>query len=190
MCRFCSFKNLHQGTKLCTCWGTRISTWVKFCLLMALSPKEDIMKNLRNYVNYFNRAREEHPSLDGKLITHLKEIIQFCEAHASQNYYDIFGPVAKNLKKILSMPYGTDLGSNSQILRVTFGRYYHCVVPNMGSLATAVANAISSAEDEILSGESSEEIQKNVKDQLMLIFNKIDEKDFSTPNRVEEILSK
>lgn len=46
MCRFCSFINLHQGTKLCSCWGTRISTWVKFCLLMVLSPKEDKMEKL------------------------------------------------------------------------------------------------------------------------------------------------
>ncbi|MGN0895780.1 MAG: hypothetical protein ACI4NC_03325 [Succinivibrio sp.] len=148
------------------------------------------MKNLRNYVYYYNRAHEEHPSLDGKLIAHLKDVIKFCEAHASRSYFDIFGPVAKNLKKILSAPYGTDLGTNSQFLRVNFGGYYHCVVSNMGTLATAVANAISSAEDEILNGESSEEIQKIVKDQLMLIFTKIDEKDFLDHNRVEEILSK
>lgn len=148
------------------------------------------MKNLRNQVNSFNRAHEEHPSLDGELIAHLKDVILFCEAHASQKYYDVFGPVAENLKKILSVPYGTDLGSNSKFLRDTFGGYYHCVVPCMGSLAKAVANAISCAEDEILRGENSEEIQKNVKDQLMLIFNKINERNFLDPNRVEEILSK
>ena len=153
-------------------------------------PKEDIMKNLRNVVNNFNRSHEEYPSLDGELIAHLKGVINFCDHKATKSYYDIFGPVAENLKKILSAPYGTDLGINSQFLRDKFGTYYHCVVPNMGSLATAVANGISAAEDEVLNGETSEEIQKFVKNQLMLIFNKIDEKDFLDPNRVEEILSK
>ena len=148
------------------------------------------MKNLHSFVYNFNRAHEEHPSLDGELIAHLKDVIKFCEAHASRSYFDIFGPVAKNLKKILSAPYGTDLGTNSQFLRDKFGTYYHCVVPNMGSLATAVANGISAAEDEVLNGETSEEIQKFVKNQLMLIFNKIDKKDFLDPNRIEEILSK
>lgn len=148
------------------------------------------MKNLRNVVNNFNRAHEEHPSLDGELIAHIKKVITFCDRKATNSYYDIFGPVAENLKKVLSAPYGTDLGTNSQFLRVTFGGYYHCVVPSMGTLATAVANAISAAEDEVINGETSEEIQKIVKDQLMLIFNKIDEKDFLDHNRVEEILSK
>ena len=148
------------------------------------------MKNLRSYVNNFNRAHEAHPSLDGELIAHLMNVITFCDRKATKSYYDVFGPVAKNLKKILSAPYGTDLGMNSQFLRVQFGTYYHCIVPNMGSLATAVANGISAAEDEVLNGETSEEIQKFVKNQLMLIFNKIDEKDFLDPNRIEEILSK
>lgn len=148
------------------------------------------MKNLRNYVYSYNRAHEEHPSLDGKLIAHLNSVITFCEAHASRSYFDIFGPVAKNLKKILSAPYGTDLGTKSKFLRFTFGGYYHSVVPNMGTLAKAVANAMNAAEDEVLNGETSEEIQKFVKDQLMLIFNKIEEKNFLDPNRIEEILSK
>lgn len=148
------------------------------------------MKNLHSFVYNFNRAHEEHPTLDGGLIAHLRGVIEFCDRKATNSYYDIFGLVAKNLKKILSAPYGTDLGMNSQFLRVQFGTYYHCVVPNMGSLATAVANGISAAEDEVLNGETSEEIQKFVKNQLMLIFKKIDEKDFLDPNRVEEILSK
>ena len=139
---------------------------------MALSPKEDIMKNLRNYVNGFNCSHEEHPSLDGELIAHLRGVIEFCDRKATKSYYDIFGPVAENLKWVLSLPYGSDLSRFSPLLQEKFGNY-NTEDSNLGSLGFAIVDAIFCAKDEVLGTEEDPEIIEFVEDQVDLIFNKI-----------------
>lgn len=140
---------------------------------MALSPKEDIMKNLHSFVYNFNRAHEEHPTLDGELIAHLRGVIEFCDRKATNSYYDIFGLVAKNLRWVLSLPYGSDLSRFSSLLRKKFGNY-NVIERSLGSLGYAVVDAIFCAKDDVLGTEEDPEIVKFVEDQVNLIFNKIE----------------
>ena len=131
------------------------------------------MKNLRGYVNNFNRAHEAHPSLDGELIAHLKKVITFCDRKATNSYYDIFGLVAKNLRWVLSLPYGSDLSRFSSLLRKKFGNY-NIVESSLGSLGYAVVDAVLCAKDDVLGTEEAPEVVKFVEDQVNSIFNKIE----------------
>ena len=131
------------------------------------------MKNLRNYVNCFNRSHEEHPSLNSELIAHLKKVIYFCDRKATNDYYDVFGMVAENLKWVLSLPYGSDLTRFSPLLRRKFGNY-NILDSSLGSLGYAVVDAILCAKDDVLGTEEDPEVVKFVEDQVNLIFNKIE----------------
>ena len=144
------------------------------------------MKNLRNYVNSFNRVHEEYPSLDGELIAHLKKVISYCERHACNSYYDIFGPVAKKLKWILSLPYGSDLSRFSPLLEKKFGLHAVCYF-NLASLGDAVADAIECAKDDVLGTESDPEIQEFVLSQEREITNIITKKDFFRKDQIHRI---
>lgn len=131
------------------------------------------MKNLHSFVYNFNRAHEEHPTLDGELIAHLRGVIEFCDRKATNSYYDIFGLVAKNLRWVLSLPYGSDLSRFSSLLRKKFGNY-NVIERSLGSLGYAVVDAIFCAKDDVLGTEEDPEIVKFVEDQVNLIFNKIE----------------
>lgn len=130
------------------------------------------MKNLHSFVYNFNRAHEEHPSLDGALIEHIKSVVAYCDRKATRSYFDVFGPVAENLKWVLSLPYGSDLSRFSPLLKEKFGNY-NTEDSNLGSLGFAIVDAIFCAKDEVLGTEEDPEIIEFVEDQVDLIFNKI-----------------
>lgn len=131
------------------------------------------MKNLRNIVDNYNRSHEEHPSLDGELIAHLKSVKAYCDRMATKSYYDVFGKAAENIEWVLSLPYGSDLSRFSPLLRKKFGNF-NVIERSLGSLGYAVVDAIFCAKDDVLGTEEDPEIVKFVEDQVNLIFNKIE----------------